>query len=249
LEDDTVGAVTGYRWFVVGRTSFAGKLRSVWNASIASALGAGAEKNFCWGGSTAIRRATFARLEVVRRWRGSVSDDFTLTNVLHEAKLPIKFVPQCLILSEGDCSFGELLEFTTRQLKITRVYAAHLWKAILIGSSQFVLTFFGGLALVLIRWRGGLPSTRPLALLTIIFLLGAAKSAVRLRTVAFALRNYEQPVHLGWFSHCFLWPAASVLFLGNSLRAAGSRRITWRGISYELKSPDEAVIIAADQKN
>jgi cellulose synthase/poly-beta-1,6-N-acetylglucosamine synthase-like glycosyltransferase len=248
LADEDMGAASGYRWFAAGQTSLAGKLRSVWNASIASALGAGTEKNFCWGGSTAIRRATFDRLEVVKRWRGSVSDDFTLTNVLHEAKLPIKFVPQCLILSEGDCSVGELLEFTTRQLKITRVYAAHLWKAILIGSSQFVLTFFGGLVLVLFRWRYGLPNVLPLALLAIIFLLGAAKSAVRLRAVSLALRNYELAENPGWISHFFLWPVASALFLYNALRAAWSRRITWRGISYELKSPDEAVIIVGDPK-
>jgi len=34
-------------------------LRAVWNAAIASALGADEQKNFCWGGSTAIRRSTF----------------------------------------------------------------------------------------------------------------------------------------------------------------------------------------------
>src|SRR5205814_6471890 len=112
------------------------------------ALGEATDKNFCWGGSTAIRRDLFEKLDVTGKWRGSVSDDFTLTTVLHEAKLPIKFVPRCLVLSEADCAVGELLEFTTRQLKITRVYAPHLWKASLIGSAIFVLVFFGGIGLL-----------------------------------------------------------------------------------------------------
>ncbi|HVS80313.1 MAG TPA: glycosyltransferase family 2 protein, partial [Pyrinomonadaceae bacterium] len=82
LHDPKVGAATGYRWFV-GQGGFASHLRSVWNASIASALGAQRDKNFCWGGSTAIRRETFERLKVAERWRGTVSDDFTMTRVLH----------------------------------------------------------------------------------------------------------------------------------------------------------------------
>jgi hypothetical protein len=40
-----------------------------------------------------------------------------------------------------------------------------------------------------------------------------------------------------------LWPLASALFLVNAIAAIGSRRIEWRGITYELKSPTEAVII------
>ncbi len=50
LQDDQIGATTGYRWFVPPLGGFASHLRSVWNAAIASALGADEKKNFCWGG-------------------------------------------------------------------------------------------------------------------------------------------------------------------------------------------------------
>src|SRR5712692_9758305 len=149
LQDEQIGATTGYRWFVPLRGGLVSHLRSVWNAAIASALGADERKNFCWGGSTAIRRAKFDALKVRDRWRGTVSDDYTLTRVLHEAGLPIKFVPQCLTPSFEDCSLRELIEFTTRQLKITRAYATHLWKAVLIGSWIFVMTFAGGATLII----------------------------------------------------------------------------------------------------
>jgi ceramide glucosyltransferase len=39
LQNETIGATTGYRWFVPVRGGFAAHLRSVWNAAIASALG------------------------------------------------------------------------------------------------------------------------------------------------------------------------------------------------------------------
>lgn len=248
LHDDAVGAATGYRWFIPSRGSLPSHLRSVWNASIASALGARADKNFCWGGSTAIRCTTFEMLKVVERWRGTVSDDFTLTRVLHEAQLPIHFVPACLIGSFDDCGLRELLEFTTRQLKITRVYAAHLWQASLLGSAQFVLVFFGGIVLVSARLFLGQPVRVAAVMLAVIFALGALKSWIRLRAVRLALRNYKSFGKQGMPAHLCLWPFASALFLGNALAAAFSRRINWRGISYELKSPSEAVIIARNSE-
>jgi len=48
-------------------------------------------------------------------------------------------------------------------------------------------------------------------------------------------------------AHIVLWPLASLLFLINAVVAAGSRRISWRGITYDLKSPTEAVIIAREK--
>ncbi len=69
LADENLGAVTGYRWFIPDRGGFASRLRSVWNASVASALGAARDKNFCWGGSTAIRRVTFEKLNIRKRWQ------------------------------------------------------------------------------------------------------------------------------------------------------------------------------------
>jgi len=238
LTDETVGAATGYRWFIPERGGIASQLRGVWNASVASALGSDRAKNFCWGGSTAIRRTTFARLNVSERWRGSISDDFTITRVLKEAKLPIHFTPLCLVASFGDCDFHELIEFTTRQIKITRVYASHLWLPLLLGSSLFTIAFFGGL--VLIGFHPRSPAVYIFVL--IIFTLGAAKSVVRFRAVSSVLRTSRRDL----VAHIFLWPIAQLVYLYNAIVAGFSRRLRWRGITYELKSPGEAVIISRE---
>ncbi len=236
LADETLGASSGYRWFIPEKGGIASRLRGVWNASIASALGADTAKNFCWGGSTAIRRTTFEQLNVSDRWRGTVSDDFTMTSVLKEANLPIHFTPNCLVASVGDCGWRELFEFTTRQIKITRVYASHLWLPLLLGSALFVLAFFGGLILI-----GVYPRSPAAYILTlIIFTLGAAKSFIRFRAVSTVLRTSRRDL----LAHVLLWPFASMLYLYNCIVAGFSRRIEWRGITYELKSPSEAVIIS-----
>ena len=247
LADEKLSASTGYRWFIPLKGNFASHLRSVWNASITSSLGARGEKNFCWGGSTAIRKTTFDELDIRERWRGSVSDDFTMTKVLHDAGRPIHFVPSCLVASPDQCTASELLEFTNRQLKITRVYSPHLWKPVLIGSLLFCSVFLGGLALVIIRATLGQPYLMPLLIVLLIFALGAAKAYIRLQAVALGLVEYRKQLIKSLPAHIILWPVASALFLINAIAAAASRRINWRGITYDLKSPTEAVIISHDK--
>ncbi|HEV2706738.1 MAG TPA: glycosyltransferase family 2 protein [Pyrinomonadaceae bacterium] len=244
LDNEGTGATTGYRWFLPVRGGFSSRLRAVWNASIASALGGDARRNFCWGGSTAIRRETFAHLSVAERWRGTLSDDFTLTRLLNESGLLIRFVPQCLTASLEDCRLRELLEFTTRQIKITRVYAPHLWRVVLVSNLLFVIVFFGGLALAVSRAVSGGRFEWPLALVCSIYLLGTWKAFFRLRAVALALESYHAQLRSDVWAHLLLWPLASALYLYNALAALLSRRITWRGIIYELKSPHETAIIA-----
>ncbi|HSE32769.1 MAG TPA: glycosyltransferase family 2 protein [Pyrinomonadaceae bacterium] len=244
LIDEGLGASSGYRWFIPVRGGFASRLRSIWNASIASALGGDTRKNFCWGGSTAVRKSVFDRLQIRERWRGSVSDDFSVTRVLHEASLPIHFNPNCLVPSVGDCDWLELLEFTTRQIKITRVYAPHLWKGVLLGGFMFCLTFFGGIGLLVWQTLSGRSFIILLVILLLIYLLGAGKSFIRWRAVRIPLSDYRRLLNRDLVGQLVLWPLASMLYLYNAIVAGFSRRIVWRGITYELKSPNETVIIS-----
>ena len=246
LAEGGAGAATGYRWFLPVAGGFASRLRSVWNASIASALGANTRGNFCWGGSTAVRRETFERLNMRDRWRGTVSDDYALTRALQEAGLPIRFVPACLNASVEDCTLPELFEFTTRQLKITRVYAPRLWAFVLVSNLLFVAVFFGGLALAAWRAAAGLSFVWPLAAVSVIFLLGLWKAFFRLRAVALVLEEHHGRLRRGAWAHLLLWPVTAALFLHNAAAAGLSRRIVWRGIGYELKSPTETEIIGPD---
>lgn len=243
LVDERVGAATGYRWFIPAKGGLASTLRSVWNASIASALGEDGNKNFCWGGSTAIRRETFERANVMEEWEGAASDDFALMRALRRAQLPIHFVPNCLTASHEDCGWRELLEFTTRQLKITRVYAPHFWRIVLISNLLFVIIFFGGIALTITRAALGLSFIAALALIVTIYVLGSLKAYLRWRAVQLPLAQYRVQLQRDRIAHLFLWPLASVIYLYNALAALFSRRINWRGITYELKSPKETVII------
>jgi ceramide glucosyltransferase len=241
LEDKNIGCTTGYRWFIAKNSGFATQFRSVWNSSIASQLSENMSKNFCWGGSTAISREMFEHLEVRKRWQNTLSDDFTLTCIMHESNLPIYFVPQCLTASVEDCSFAELLEFTTRQMKITRVYQPNLWKASLFGSLVFSAIFWIGFGLLFVN--SGIHFWITLTFLSIIFVLGMAKAWVRLNTAILVLKGFENQLNKSFLWQISLWLITPILFFYNGMSALFSRKIVWRGTQYELISANETRIL------
>ncbi len=245
LGDKRIGATTGFRWFVppqktTGHSStLPAMLLAVWNASALTLLGE--KSRFAWGGSMAIRRENFERLSILRRWQGAISDDYVLSAAVHEAGQRIRFVPPALVASPLHLSWSELLEFTTRQIRITRIYSPGVWKAGLATHLFFNLTFWGMLARIGWIWQSG-GNVRHLSMLwAAIYLLGAASGWIR-AMVATDLLNGEAGYKWGFAAQTLLNPLTSLLYLGNFLASLRSRRITWRGIDYEMISPAETII-------
>jgi hypothetical protein len=121
-----------------------------------------------------------------------------------------------------------------------------LWLPLLLGSSLFAIVFFGGLVLLALRIFAGQSFWLVLSFLVVIFALGAAKGFIRWHAVNIPLARYRKELRRDLGAHLFLWPFASLLYLYNAIVAVFSRRITWRGITYNLRSPNEAVIISRD---
>ncbi len=243
LRDEKVGASTGYRWFFSERPSIASELRSAWNASIASALGPDRNSNFCWGGSMAIRKATFERLEIRKRWKGTLSDDFALTRALKAAGLEIHFVPAALVPSKGDCSFAELFEFTNRQMKITRTNAPDLWALSLLGASLFNIVMLASVAIVVIRPFATVEWVVGAITIALVSIFSIGKSLVRIAAVRMSLPEFRPELIRQSISHGVLWVLTPAIFLINSLAALISRRIQWRGIEYEMISSNNTRLI------
>jgi len=237
LTDERVGAATGYRWFISQGATFASEMRNAWNASIASALGPNRKSNFCWGGSTAIRRDVFERLNIRERWHGTLSDDFTITRAMHDAGLDIYFVPQALTPSIEDCTFRELLEFTTRQMKITRVYAAKLWAVSFFGSGVFTIVMLAALLIVIFSARNDLTVAVAMVTLVAVSIFSIGKSWLRVKAVRMALPHYRPQLQKQMLPQLSLWLITPAMFLYNCLAAFISRRIMWRGRTYVMVSP------------
>ena len=218
-------------------------MRSAWNASIASALGSNIKTNFCWGGSMAIRRDVFERIGMRDKWSGTLSDDFAVTRALKEVNLPVVFVPQALTASVEDCSLRQAFEFTTRQMKITRVYATPLWILSFVGSGLFNSVMVAAFLIVVLSRTNTVAVWVSLAVLLLVTLFSIGKSWQRLEAVRLVLTDHDAALRRQFWTQNTLWILAPALFFFNSFAALVSRRMTWRGITYELKSPTETVII------
>jgi len=236
LDQTTVAVATGYRWYAAETGSLPSLLRSSWNASAVTLLG-DHTGNFAWGGSMALRREVFERIGVRQAWDGAVSDDYAVTLAARRADMRIAFVPACLIPSHGDTTWSGLLEFTTRQMLITRVYEPRMWRMALLSQTIFNLAFWGGL---LFPW--------PFSLVTPgIYFLGGIKSNMRYNAVAHVLPESALSKHR--WSYILLAPLTALLFEYNLVCSALTRKIKWRQIQYRLISSNRTVVLRGDDES
>jgi cellulose synthase/poly-beta-1,6-N-acetylglucosamine synthase-like glycosyltransferase len=247
LGDKRIGATTGFRWYepLINKHdpagSFASILLSAWNSSALALLGE--RSSFAWGGSMAIRRENFERLGVKKLWQGAASDDYVLTSAIREMGQRIKFVPQCLVASHAGATFQSLLEFTTRQMRITRVYAPRVWKLACVAHGFYNFTFWGGLLWLFTSSLSGNPNYTLVASLAGVYLLGAITSALRAMVAARLIPGgSERGRKLRWV-YALSGPIVSLVYLCNVIASVWTKRIVWRGVSYDLISPSETVIL------
>ena len=243
LNDEAVGAATAFRWLLPKGNGFWSALASAWNASAATYLGEG-KRNFCWGGGTAIKRQRFEELRILNSWKGAVSDDYALTRALQNNGLRIVFAPECLVPSSPTFNFKSFLEFTNRQLIITRIYAPKLWWVAFIGHLFYCAAILMGIASWFVGSMMGLPSVQFLVLALILPIFASVRGVLRLVAVLELLPELrEQLLSEGWV-WVLLAPLVPFVYLYNALVAMFTRKITWRGIRYELISPLRTRIIA-----
>ena len=247
LQDARIGATTGYRWIIpsgaMGAGGFASALASAWNASVATLLGRAGE-NFCWGGGTAIRRQAFEDAHVLDFWNGAASDDFAMTQALEAARKPIVFCPECLAPTLHPWTGKSLLEFTNRQMLITRVYSLKRWLMGALAHWAYSLTLIYAAVVILISMISG-DTWIELALIALVIpLLAAMKGALRTVAVDELLPQWRGPLKKWNWVWMLLAPIVPFLFAWNFGASLVSKRMRWRGVRYELVSATTTRILS-----
>jgi cellulose synthase/poly-beta-1,6-N-acetylglucosamine synthase-like glycosyltransferase len=242
LNDPRLGAATTFRWWLPMRGGFWSAFGAAWDASIVTMLGEH-DRNFCWGGGTAIRRTIFDEAKVRDHWDGAISDDWGITRALQSAGRKIQFIPECLVPTLRDADAKSLLNFTNRQIIITRVYAPKVWLA---GASSHLLycasLILGAAAIIQAISIGQLWLTFAL-LVVLIMLLAAIKGILRWLAVIELLPTYKIKLQTYAWAWTVLAPLVPFLYAINFAVSAFSRRIKWRGIRYNLRSASQTDIV------
>lgn len=234
LPEDRIGAVTGYRWFVPTAGGAEQCLLYGINTTVASGFGPGGH-HLIWGGSWAIRRDLFDRLQLRHAWRGTISDDLVATRVMHRAGLRVEFEPVSMVTSPVGGGWPQTLEFIRRQYIIARTYAFSWWLLALAGTTVPVVTFWGGLAALGVGlWRGAEWAWLPAAVCPVYYLGTLVRGYQRWVLARLYVREPSSLMkRLAWID---IWTGPLVT-LANWLIILSStfgRRLVWRGIGYRL---------------
>lgn len=266
LDHAEIGATTGYRFYIPFKGDWPSLIRSLWNRMTAWEL---ADPNyaFAWGGAMACTRETFLKARIKENWDLSADDDLALTTAIKKLGLRIHFVPQCLVATHGDATLPEIVEWTNRQLILTKVYYPELWrrairkaivltvwlcavayallKAALTHDAAMVQASVAGMLLI------------PIELAFLAQAQGLWQSVMQFnsRSADGDLSNIDQHTdrveqeRLQVAYNKSLWRFSTVLPLAHlilpwmTLYSVVTNRIKWRGVTYELRSPTETLII------
>jgi cellulose synthase/poly-beta-1,6-N-acetylglucosamine synthase-like glycosyltransferase len=243
LADSRIGATTTMRWFIPNQGNLPTALLAAWNAPVVTMLSEKG-KNFCWGGGTAIRRTIFDEAEILEQWRNSASDDWSMTQAIRRTSRSILFLPDCLTLSYVETNFENLLEFTNRQILITRVYAQNTWSMGFATHTLYCVTLVLGTILTLGNVIATVPAFHLATLTFLPVLLGIIRSGLRLAGVTEVLPAVRSQLMGQSWIYLLLTAIIPFLYLVNFVMSLVTRKIRWRGTTYELISPQQTRILA-----
>jgi len=242
LNDSRIGATTTMRWFIPNDNGLPTALLAAWNASVVTMLGTH-QKNFCWGGGTAIRRGIFDQIGMPEVWQYSFSDDYSLTARIEESRRQIVFLPECLTPSYVQVDFPALFEFTGRQVRITKVYRPQMWATAFVTHFLYCLTLLLGLLVMFNLTLASRPAFHVATLVVLPLLLAAIRGAVRVIGVTEALPSLRSQIMGQSWIYILLATLIPFLYLTNFIASMAGRRLTWRGIEYELISPEQTRVL------
>jgi ceramide glucosyltransferase len=242
LIDSRIGATTTMRWFVPNDSALPTALLAAWNSAVVTMLGPN-NKNFCWGGGTAIRRAIFEQIGMLDAWQYSFSDDYSLTTMIERSRRQIVFLPECLTPSYVQTDFSGLLDFTNRQIRITRVYRPQMWATAFATHVLYCLTLVIGFIVAMQLTLASRPAFQVATLFILPLVLAAIRGALRVVGVTDALPPMRSQIMAQSWIYILLILIVPFLYVLNFCSSLFGRRIRWRGIDYELISPEQTRVL------
>ena len=154
------------------------------------------------------------------------------------------FLPECLTLSYVETDFAGLLEFTNRQILITRVYAEQMWAFGAATHLLYCLTLILGICLTLGDLIATLPAFHHAILTFLPVLLGVIRSSLRVAGVTEVLPSARSQIMGQAWIYILLTIFIPFLYIVNFVTSLITRKIRWRGIGYELISAEQTRILA-----
>jgi hypothetical protein len=234
LQEDSVGAACGIRWYAPPTTTVANYVRHIWNSAAVIQMVA---HGIGWGGAFAIRKTVYEELKLEEKWERALFEDTLASNEVLLRGRRMAFVPACTMPNAESATMKWCTNFVTRQLQGLRYYHG-AWRQVL-GFGLFSgVVLLGNIAMV------------PWALMNRDFVSAGIGLSVILTfgvTIGWLMQYVEREVDsllgdrsIGNGSRPLMLalaaPITQVIHLIALVRAYMQRNVNWRGIDYEVRS-------------
>jgi ceramide glucosyltransferase len=177
-----------------------------------------------WGGATAIRRETFARVGIADIWRRTIVDDVSIVPALARAGVRVVSATTARLQSDADGGLNAWIAWLTRQILYERLCVPWAWVTLGVGLTALDAALAAAGVCCVRAAIAGAPGVADLA--------GALLLATAAVTIA-AIRRLQPNPPSGWrwaVAAC----AALIVTLSCFLRTVPTRTLSWRGIRYRV---------------
>ncbi len=227
-------AVSGFAWLIVKDGRLSSYVLTAMAASIAT-IPRLPMLNPCWGGSTAMHLQMFRDLNIAEQWRGTLSDDLQLTNVVQAAggriAAPREILLRTAIKTGG---FADVAAEARRWFMLVRIYVPGTYAITLAAMTFAALGWIAAvLGTVALRLDAGV--VLGLALLLNWLRAQGRRGLVRRLWGESGLTENAQYLRLD----PLVSPIATILNAVYGWSALRMKRTTWAGITYEIDGPQQ----------
>lgn len=246
LRPEDVGVATGNRWYQPDRPTLGALVRYGWNAAAIVQM---YWYQIPWGGTLALKMTAIRDADLLMKWGAAFCEDTMLYRALRSCGRRVAFVPSLMMVNRESCGLPGFLEWVRRQLFVARLYHPAWWLVVGHGLGTALALLITIVVLIAACADAGAANAARwlAAALTIYFagllvLLAGLESSVRrvLATRGERTRWITPLTLLKIIGSVMVTQAVYPLALVSAMLL---RRVSWRGIHYQVASPWEVRLL------
>lgn len=239
LTEPGITVATGNRWYVPADASVGSMSRYFWNVGVVIQLWM---HRLVWPGSMALRKDAIEEMDLVSALRTSLFDGPTIVRQLRRHKMRAQFLPNVMIANREQISLQGFTSWVERQTIVVGSEKKRNWYLMALNALHICICVFIPPLAVLVGSTHDDPTLISWAMSVALMYWGVMSLSVVAieRCVRAVLRTKHK-----WFGWRSFLSAAPGLLLAHLvpvvalLRASIHRTVQWRGVTYEIRGPDD----------